>query len=172
VSRKAVHLAAKLGSFKSARDSLAETVEVELTTKRIERLAGRIGGERVEQRELNIREWEALPLMQKLAAPPGVKPSAAACVMYDGGRMQRCDLPDDAKTHWCETKVGVLLEFQPRKSAQDPCPELPDSRRLCSPVFPCRLFGARNARTRSYTPVSIVTPAASAIDSASFRQNL
>ncbi len=27
--------------------------------------------------------------------------------------MQRCDLPEDAKSHWCETKVGALLEIAP-----------------------------------------------------------
>ena len=36
--QKTVYLAAKLVSFRSARDSVAETLEVELTTKRIERL--------------------------------------------------------------------------------------------------------------------------------------
>jgi hypothetical protein len=34
--RKTVHLATKLGSYVSARDSVAETIEVELTTKRVE----------------------------------------------------------------------------------------------------------------------------------------
>lgn len=125
--RKAVHLATKLGSFESARESLAETIEVELTTKRIERLARRIGGERVYERECDVRAWEALPLVEKLAAPPGVKPPAVACAMYDGGRMQRCDLPEDAKSHWCETKVGALLEFEAPKHTGDPCPELPDT---------------------------------------------
>jgi len=125
--RKTVHLATKLGSFVSARDSVAETIEVELTTKRVERLARRIGAERVYERECDVRAWEALPLVEKLAAPPGVKPPAVACVMYDGGRMQRCDLPQDAKSHWCETKVGALLEFEAPKHAGDPCPELPDT---------------------------------------------
>jgi hypothetical protein len=125
--RKAVHLATKLGSFDSARESLAATVEVELTTKRIERLAGRIGTERVSRRERDVRAREALPLVKKLAAPQGVKPPEVACVMSDGGRMQRCDLPVDAKTHWCETKVGALLELKAEKHTQDPCPELPDT---------------------------------------------
>lgn len=125
--RKAVHLATALGSFESARDSVAETIEVELTTKRVERLARRIGAERVYERDCDVRTWEALPLVKKLAAPPGVKPPAVACVMYDGGRMQRCDLPEGAKSHWCETKVGALLEFEAPKHTDDPCPELPDT---------------------------------------------
>ena len=41
--------------------------------------------------------------------------------------MQRCDLPEDAKSHWCETKVGILLELEASGHEGDPCPELPDS---------------------------------------------
>lgn len=125
--RKSVHLATKLPSFQSAQESLAETAEVALTTKRVERLTERIGAERVLERERETQRWEQLPLVQKLAAPAGVKPPQAACVMYDGGRMQRCDLPAGAKSHWCETKVGILLELKPSQHAKDPCPELPDA---------------------------------------------
>ncbi|MCH8978930.1 MAG: hypothetical protein IH945_06770, partial [Armatimonadetes bacterium] len=67
--RKCVHLATKLPSFQSAQESIAETLEVELTTKRVERLTERIGQDRVYEREIDTRRWEQLPLMQKLAAP-------------------------------------------------------------------------------------------------------
>jgi hypothetical protein len=36
-----VQLATRLPSFQAARDSIAETLEIELTTKRVERLAER-----------------------------------------------------------------------------------------------------------------------------------
>lgn len=124
--RKVVHLGTKLGSFASAADSAAETLEITLTTKRVERLTERIGRERVAQRELSIAEWESLPLVEKLAAPNGIKAPAVACVSCDGGRMQRCDLPADAKSHWCETKIGVLLEIEPNPHDVDPCPQVPD----------------------------------------------
>lgn len=124
--RKTVHLGTKLPSFESAADSVAETLEIELTTKRVERLTERIGRERVAERELSVAEWQALPLLKKLAAPAGVKSPAVVCVSYDGGRMQRCDLPEDAKSHWCETKVGALLELEPNPHDSDPCPEVPD----------------------------------------------
>jgi len=127
VMRKCVHLATKLPSFLSAQESIAETIEVELTTKRVERLTERIGKARVYEREIATRQWEGPPLLQKLTAPPGVKPPQVACVSYDGGRMQRCDLPENAKSHWCETKVGILLEMKPSESEGDSCPELPDT---------------------------------------------
>ena len=127
VMRKIVHLATKLPSFDSARESVTETIEVELVTKRIERLTERIGCERVFERECATRVWEKLPLVEKLTAPKGVKAPQVVCVSCDGGRMRRCDLPDDAKSHWCETKVGVLLELKPCQHEEDPCPQLPDT---------------------------------------------
>jgi hypothetical protein len=125
VMRKTVHLASKL-SFDSAAQSVAATLEMELTTKRVERLAERIGRERVAQRELCIAEWEALPLVQKLAVPKGIKAPAVAAISTDGGRLQRCDLPDTAKSHWCEDKVGALMELRPNPHVCDPYPQIPD----------------------------------------------
>ena len=121
-----MQLATRLPSFEAARDSIAETLEVELTTKRVERLAERIGKRRVAERESDIAAWEAQPLTAKLAVPPGVKAPAVVCVSTDGGRMQRCDLSEAAKSHWCETKVGALLELKPNLHDSDPCPEVPD----------------------------------------------
>lgn len=126
VMRKSVALAAKLPSFRSAAESVEETLEIDLGAKRLERLARRIGGERVAEREAGTAAFDALPLVQKLAPPEGVKAPVAVAATCDGGRMQRCDLPPTAKSHWCETKVGALLEFTPNPSDQDPCPEVPD----------------------------------------------
>ena len=124
--QKTVHLATKLPSFQSARDSVAQTLEVELSTKRVERLTERIGCERVTQRELSIAEWETLMLVEKLAAPPGIKAPAVVCISADGGRMQRCDLPSTAQSHWCEDKIGALFELRPNPHESDPCPQIPD----------------------------------------------
>jgi hypothetical protein len=126
LERKSVQLATRLPSFAAARDSIAETLEVELTTKRVERLTERIGGRRVAEREADRAAWEAQPLLAKLAAPPGVKAPGVVCVSCDGGRIQRCDLPEQAKSHWCETKIGALMELQPNPPDGDPCPEVPD----------------------------------------------
>ena len=123
--RKTAHLGAKLGSFASAAESVAETLEVELTTKHVERLTERIGRERVAERGSVIADWEALPLVEKLAAPKGIKAPAVAGVSCDGGGMQRCDLPEDAKSHWCETKVGALLEIAANPHDGDPCLQVP-----------------------------------------------
>ena len=106
VLRKLTDLATRLGSFAAASDSLEETLEIDLNTKRVERQTERIGAERA----LAIAAWDQLPLREKLAAPPGVKVPDVVCIECDGGRIQRCDLPADAKSHWTETKMGLLLE--------------------------------------------------------------
>ena len=124
--RKAVPLASKLSSFASAADSVNETLDVNLNSKRVERLAERIGLERVAERDAGVAEWKTLPLVEKLAAPKGVKAPAVVVVSPDGGRIQRCDLPDDAKSHWCEVKVGALMELEATSYTEDPCPEVPD----------------------------------------------
>jgi beta-glucosidase-like glycosyl hydrolase len=95
--RKITHLGAKLGSFASAAETVAETLDVTLTPKRVERLTERIGGERVAERNLSIAEWEALPLMQKLAAPAGITAPAVVAVSCDGGRMQRLQIDGNAQ---------------------------------------------------------------------------
>lgn len=126
VMQKSVALATKLPSFRSAQESVEETLEIELCPKRLERLSEQVGAERVVERQAEIAAWQALPLVEKLAAPAGVKAPQVAVVMCDGGRLQRCDLPATAKSRWCETKVGALLEYQPQEHATDPCPEVPD----------------------------------------------
>ena len=125
VMQKTVHLASKL-SFDSAAQTAAATLELKLTTKRVERLTERIGCERVAQREQSIAQWQKLPLVEKLAAPPGIKAPAVVVISPDGGRLQRCDLPDTAKSHWCEDKVGALMELQPNPHDCDPSPQIPD----------------------------------------------
>ena len=124
--RKVVSLATRLCSFDAAAKSVVETLEVTLSTKRVERLTERIGLECVVQRAAEITRWRGLPLAQKLVAPPGVKAPAMVCVSADGGRLQRCDLPAGTKSQWCETKVGVLLELEPTTHVADPCPQVPD----------------------------------------------
>lgn len=126
VMRKAVRLGTRLSSFKAATESVKETLEIDLEEKRLTRLVKRIGAERVDERDEATKAWDELPLVEKLDKPKGVAAPTVVAAMVDGGRMQRCDPPEGAKTHWVETKVGVLLEFKPNPHASDPCPEVPD----------------------------------------------
>ena len=122
---KATCLGTVLSSFPQAHKASDHLLEQVLGIKRIERLTERIGGERVAQRDAETAAFEALPLMEKLSAPPGIKPPALAGVMPDGGRLQLCEENEDAKTHWHEYKAACLKEMSSETSEEDPCPQVP-----------------------------------------------
>lgn len=122
---KASCLGTVLSSFPQAHRASERLLEQVLGIKRIERLTERIGGERVSQRDAETAAFEALPLVEKLAAPPGVKPPELAAVMPDGGRLQLCEENDDSKTHWHEYKAGCLKDLSSETFEEDPCPEVP-----------------------------------------------
>lgn len=102
-----------------------ELLAIELTTKMVERLTERIGGERVAERDLAVVAWSELPLMGKLAAPAAIASPDLAVVSCDGGRMQLRDTSATATSHWREYKAGTLMEFDSAEHAADPAPELP-----------------------------------------------
>ena len=125
VLRKLTHLATIGVSFDGATQAAADVLELDLKIKRVERLAERHGARRVVERETSVAEWAENTLLDKLNAPPGVKAPAVVCVSCDGGRVQRCDLPETAASHWTETKVGVCLELKAETHTDDPCPQVP-----------------------------------------------
>jgi hypothetical protein len=114
-----------LSSFPEAHKATERLLEQVLGIKRIERLTERIGGERVAQRDAETAAFEALPLVEKVAAPSGVKPPELAGVMPDGGHLQLCDEDEDSKTHWHEYKAGCLKDMSSKAFEEDPCPEVP-----------------------------------------------
>lgn len=122
---KAACLGTVLSSFPQAHKAGERLLEQVLGIKRIERLTERIGGERVAQRDAQTAAFEALPLVEKLGAPAGVKPPELAGVMPDGGTLQLCDENEDSKTHWHEYKAGCLKDMSSQTFEADPCPELP-----------------------------------------------
>lgn len=122
---KASCLGTVLSSFPQAHQAGQRLLEQVLGIKRIERLTERIGGERVRERDAETAVFEALPLVEKPAAPPGIKPPALAGVMPDGGRLQLCQENEDSKTHWHEYKAACLKEMSSETFDEDPCPEVP-----------------------------------------------
>jgi len=125
VLRKLTHLATIGVSFGSATQAAEEVLELDLKVKRVERLTERHGTRRVVERETSVAEWGEKTLLEKLRAAPGVKAPTVVCVSCDGGRVQRCDLPESAASHWTETKVGVCLELKAETHTSDPCPQVP-----------------------------------------------
>lgn len=140
-------------SFRQASEDLKEEAELDISEQRVKRATKRIGQERVAQREVEVQQWEQLPLLERLVSPKAQVP-AVAVVEMDGGRVQIRDEqfgkpPEEASAEmeasaeleesrkgrfWRETKVGCLITMASEVSAEDPCPEIPrvfvDSRRM------------------------------------------
>lgn len=134
-------------SFQQGSDDLLKLAEIRVSAKQVERVAKRIGEERVAERDRDVSAYEALPLMERKAAPAGVTaPDASKVVVVgcDGGRLQILDRQVQAVTaealenaeaaeadegrsgkHWREDKIGLLMTMASKESASDPCPEIP-----------------------------------------------
>lgn len=141
-------------SFAEGSDLLERLADVSVSAKQVERVARRIGSERVAERDADVAAFQALPLVEKFALPAGVQAPDLAVVMADGGRLQilervaqaaadpsppfadavpagaadeTWDEEKPAAGHWREDKVGLLLTMHSVVSATDPCPQLPSA---------------------------------------------
>ena len=127
MERKVAAQGTRLSSFREAKESLAETLEVHLTVKQIERVTERIGAAAVVRRDSLVAAWEALPLVQKEKAPEGVTSPEIAVVAADGGRLQLTERHTETGTHWRENKAAVLMEMTSPRHEKDPCPAIPEN---------------------------------------------
>lgn len=127
-------------SFEQASQDLRKLAEVEVPAKQVERVAKRIGTERVEERDAAVEAYQALPLTKRKEAPAGVPAPELAVVGCDGGRLQildrggaaigaeEVDIAEEGRRgkHWREDKIGLLQTMTSTVSASDPCPEIPE----------------------------------------------
>jgi hypothetical protein len=151
VQQKITYAGTVSRSFAEGSELLGRLADLPVSAKQVERLTRRIGAERVAERDIEVAAYQALPLVEKFAAPAaGVTAPDVAVVMADGGRLQildRAHLPpagplpggaavaadaawDEEETpcgHWREDKVGLLLTMHSTVSATDPCPDIPPS---------------------------------------------
>ncbi len=115
-----------LSSFPEAHRATEAILEDVFGVKRIERLTERIGRERVVERDADVEAWQRRTLVEKEAAPSGVKAPAVAGLMPDGGRLQLCEKNEESSTHWHEYKAACLLELDSKTHEIDPCPDVPE----------------------------------------------
>jgi hypothetical protein len=100
---KIVYAGTKGSSFAQGSEDLSKLAEVEVPAKQVERVCHRIGAERLAQREAAVEAYQALPLVERKAAPAGVTAPDVAVVGCDGGRRE---------------EVGVRIGFQVRSQDQ------------------------------------------------------
>lgn len=125
-----------LKSFRQGDVAIKKLLDISLGHKRLERITERIGAERLVEADQELKAFQSLTLMKKLAGPKNVRSPVSAAVMVDGGRYQRCEKNEsedgDRRTHWFEDKAGLCLELGGRRDdvpasrdAIDPCPQVP-----------------------------------------------
>jgi hypothetical protein len=142
LQRKIVYAGTAHGSFELGKQALQELAAVEVTTKQVERLTEQIGNERLAERNEAVAVFEELPLTDKHQSPAGMASPEVGVVMVDGGRLQiraraaDAQAPDEDEDlpagpesgkHWREDKAALLLSVASAVSANDPCPDLPET---------------------------------------------
>ena len=125
-------------SFEQASQALRHLADLLIPTKQVERLTQRIGTERCAERDAAVAAYQALPLVERKAAPAGVAAPDVAVVQVDGGRLQILDrgataaavaataAANQPASHWREDKVGLLASMTSAVSAADPCATIPE----------------------------------------------
>ena len=125
-------------SFEVASKNLADLAELDVSPKQCQRIAIRIGGERMQEQEKRVANYhrQTLPDQQHGQAPdaPGNNwAGRVAVVLCDGGRAQIRDelwgeeKPNDKKHRWWrESHCGVLQTIQSSPSLVDPHPMVPE----------------------------------------------
>lgn len=138
---KIVYAGVTNASFAQGSQDLGKLAELEVSAKQVERVTKRIGQERVQQREAAVAAYQALPLVERKGVPAGVTAPEVAVVGCDGGRLQilergglnieaeaAADAEDGSTSqHWREDKIGLLMTMASEITANDPCPEIPES---------------------------------------------
>lgn len=78
-------------SFAEGCELLEQLADLSVSAKQVERVARRIGMERVAERDAEVAAYRGLPLVEKFTRPAGMTASDLAVVMADGGRLQILD---------------------------------------------------------------------------------
>jgi len=111
VERKVVAADTTSSSREQASEQLQDLGDLAINGKRCERIAQRVGSQRVAEREERLEQFEALPLPRQRAAPADAPAGGwdhrVAVVMVDGGRAQLRDerwgqprVPGEEKRRW------------------------------------------------------------------------
>ena len=137
VLKKISQAAVRDRSYDKASRNLRDLAELEVAPKQVQRVAIRIGQERLAEQQQKIEAYQAASLPERQHgqshdAPQNDWSGRAAVIQCDGGRAQIRDewwgeeKPKDKRHRWWrETQSGVLQTYLSKPSAEDPHPEVP-----------------------------------------------
>lgn len=145
VLKKVSIAASRDRSYDTARRNLSDLAELSVPAKQCQRVAIRIGTERIDEQAERIEEYQKASLPEQQHGKPADAPQndwsgRVAVIEGDGGRVQiRDELwgkeKSGEKKHrwWRETQCGVLQTYLSKPSVEDPHPEVPDA--LTDPLW-------------------------------------
>ena len=138
VLRKISIAVARDPSYAAASRNLEDLAELKVSAKQCQRIAIRIGTERLDEQQERIEAYTQarIPVQQhgqSADAPANSWNNRVAVVQCDGGRVQVRDdcwgkeKPADKKHRWWrETQAGVLQTYQSQVGSIDPTAEVPE----------------------------------------------
>lgn len=136
--RKVSIAVARDTSYATASRNLQDLAELDVSAKQCQRIAIRIGSERLDEQQARIDAYTQASLPdqqhgQSDEAPANGWNHRVAVIQCDGGRVQ---VRDDCwgqekpagKKHrwWRENQAGVLQTYQAKPSGEDPTPAVPE----------------------------------------------
>lgn len=137
VERRVVAASTEARSYRVASHLLKELADLDVSEKQCERVCGRVGRERVFERDARLEDYEQLSLPEQKRAPTDAPANSwegrVAVVLIDGGRAQvrdeRWGQPhrlDESRSWWREPKIACLATFSGSARASDPIPVVPE----------------------------------------------
>ena len=138
VLRKVSIAVARDRSYAVASRNLQDLAELTISAKQCQRIAIRIGSERLDEQQERIERYCAASIPDQQHGQSDIAPAndwsgRVAVVQGDGGRVQiRDELWGQEKTGdkkhrwWRETQTGVLQTYLSKPSGVDPHPEVPE----------------------------------------------
>ncbi|KKL75632.1 hypothetical protein LCGC14_2052940 [marine sediment metagenome] len=121
-------------SFTQASQDILHLGDLTISSERVRRACGRVGGDRVNEQQRRQEAFQSKPLPeQSYGKPADVEPPEIACVMCDGGRYQLLDRSVSSPgrrsarkgEHWKESRIGLLVSMSGEQHESDPQPSLP-----------------------------------------------
>lgn len=117
--------AAETHSYARAEHMLAVLSEIEISSRQINRLTDKVGG------ELHLGQQQRVVLHAQKKLPVEVRNiPALAVVETDGGRIRTRETESGSGTHhpaWKESKTALFMRMASDTHAEDPAPEPPES---------------------------------------------
>jgi len=127
VQKQIVYAGVHNTSFAVGRRDLLNLARLTISEKQVERFSERIGQERVDQRDQQVQDFLALPLMEQFATPVAHPPDLAV-VSMDGGRLQIRDWPAGETTAHGTAQEPASVAAAAVESPEQPQPTAPPPR--------------------------------------------